>query len=140
MSKSDEKPDDIFTECVKNTERFFSEINKATPVYHQAATDIQGRYLDAWKNVIEESIALEKEFATKSGVNLGSNEEARKAIQNMTEYAITAYQNQNKVALNSVETSQKIFDVFNENTKTFASLNKNMIEFMSSVMKPRIKN
>ena len=67
-------------------------------------------YLDAWKNVIEESIALEKEFATKSGVSLGSNEESRKAIQNMTEYAITACQNQNKVALNSVETSQKTFD------------------------------
>jgi hypothetical protein len=60
--------------------------------------------------------------------------------QNMTEYAITAYQNQNKIAFNSVETSAKIFDIFNENTKTFASLNKNMIEFMSSVMKPRAKS
>ena len=68
-----------------------------------------------------------------------TNEESGKAIQNMTEYAITAYQNQNKIALNSAEASQKIFDVFNENTKTFASLNKNMIEFMSSVMKPRMK-
>lgn len=140
MSKPDEKSNDIFTECIKNTEKFFNEVDKTTPVYHQTATDVQKRYLEAWKNVIKESIALEKEFAVKSGVIFDTNEEAREAIQNMTEYAITAYQNQNKIAFNSVETSQKIFDVFNENTKTFASLNKNMIEFMSSVMKPRARS
>ena len=139
MSEPDERPNDIFTECMKNTEKFFNEVDKITPVYHQTATDVQKRYLEAWKNVIEESIALQKEFAAKTGVIFDTNEEAGKAIQNMTEYAITAYQNQNKIALNSAEASQKIFDVFNENTKTFASLNKNMIEFMSSVMKPRMK-
>jgi len=140
MNTSDDKSNDIFTECMRNTEKFFSEINKITPIYHQTATDVQQRYLEAWKNVIKESIALEKEFAAKSGVVFDTNEETGKAIQNMTDYAITVYQNQNKFAFDSVETSQKIFDVFNENTKSFASLNKNMIEFMSSVMKPRTKD
>ncbi len=140
MSKPDEKPNDIFTECMKNTEKFFNEVDKTTPLYHQTATDVQKRYLDAWKNVIKESIALEKEFASKSGVIFDTNEKAREAIQNMTEYAITAYQNQNKIAFNSVETSQKIFDVFNENTKIFASLNKNMMELMESGMNKSTQN
>ncbi len=140
MSKIDEKPNDIFTECIKNVEKFFDEVNKTTPVYHQTATDVQQRYLQAWKNVIRESVMLEKEFAVKSGVIFDTNEDSWKAIQNMTEYAITSYQNQNKLAMNTAETSQKIFDMFNENTKVFAALNKDMIEFMSSVMKPRAKD
>jgi len=139
MSKSTEESNDLFTECSKNVEKFFNEIGKSTPVYHQAATDIQENYLRAWKNVINSSIALQKEFALKSGMNIPSNEEAVKAIQTITEYAETAYQKQNKLTLDSIQTSQKMFDVFNENTKTFATLNKNMMDFLSSIMKSNVK-
>ncbi len=131
---------DIFTECKKNTEIFFNEINKSSPVYHQIATNIQQSYLEAWKNVINSSIALQQEFAAKTGLNTNMPEETMKAIQNMIERAITTYQNQNKFVVDSTETSNKIFDVFSENTKIFASLNKNMIELMESGMKKFTQN
>ena len=137
MSKSSEEPKDIFDACKKNTDKFFNEISKSSPVYHQTATDIQKSYLEAWKNVINSSIALQQDFAIKSGLNVTMNEDTLKAIQNVTDQAITAFQNQNKFALDSSETSKKIFDAFNENTKTFASLNKNIIELMVSSMKQR---
>ena len=140
MSKSTDESNDIFTACKKNTEKFFNEIDKSTPVYHQIATDVQQSYLEAWKNVINSSIALQQEYATKTGLNINIPEETMKAIQNITERAITAYQNQNKVAFDSTETSKKIFDVFSENTKIFASLNKNMIELMESGMKKYTQN
>lgn len=140
MSKSTDESNDIFTACKKNTEKFFNEIDKSTPVYHQISTDVQQSYLEAWKNVINSSIALQQEYATKTGLNINIPEETMKAIQNITERAITAYQNQNKVAFDSTETSKKIFDVFSENTKIFASLNKNMIELMESVMKKYTQN
>ena len=140
MSKSTDESKDIFIECKKNTEKFFNEIDKSSPAYHQVATDIQRTYLDAWKNVINSSIALQQEIATKTGLNINMPEEATKAIQNITEQAITAYQNQNKFAMDSAETSKKIFDAFSENTKTFASLNKNMMELMGSVMKQNTQN
>lgn len=135
MSIPTDKPKDIFTECKKNTEKFFNEIDKSSPVYHQIATDIQRSYLDAWKNVINSSIALQQEFATKTGLNINMPEETMKAIQNMIERAITAYQSQNKFVFDSTEASKKVFDVFSENTKIFASLNKNMMELMASSMK-----
>ncbi len=135
MSKSTEEKKDIFTECKKNTEKFFNEIDKSSPVYHQITTDIQKSYFEAWKNVINSSIALQQEFATKSGLNVNVSEETLKAIQNMTDRAVSAYQSQNKFAMDSTEASKKIFDAFNENTKVFASLNKNMIELMESVLK-----
>jgi len=140
MSKSTDESKDIFTECKKNIEKFFNEINKSSPVYHQVATDIQRSYLDAWKNVINSSIALQQEFATKTGLNINMPEEATKAIQNITDQAITSYQSQNKFAMDSAETSKKIFDAFSGNTKTFASLNKNMMELMGSVMKQNTQN
>ena len=140
MSRTNDELSDIFTECRKNTEKFFEEINKLTPAYHQTATDIQERYLEAWKNVIKESITLQKELAIKSGIPVNTNEETTDAIRNMTDYAINAYQNQNEFAIKSGETSQKILDAFNENTKTLASLNKNMVEFMTSFLKPRAQN
>jgi len=140
MSKSTDESNDIFTACKKNTEKFFNEIDKSTPVYHQISTDVQQSYLKAWKNVINSSIALQQEYATKTGLNINIPEETMKAIQNITERAITAYQNQNKFAFDSTETSKKIFDVFSENTKIFASLNKNMIELMESGMKKYTQN
>ncbi len=140
MSIPTDKPKDIFTECKKNTEKFFNEIGKSSPVYHQIATDIQRSYLDSWKNVINSSIALQQEFATKTGLNINMPEETMKAIQNMIERAITAYQSQNKFVFDSTEASKKVFDVFSENTKIFASLNKNMMELMGSVMKQNTQN
>ena len=135
MNKTTNESKDIFTECKKNTEEFFNEIDKSSPVYHQLATDIQRSYLEAWKNVINSSIALQREYAIKTGLNVNMPEETTKAIQNMMERATNAYQNQNKSVFDSTETSKKIFDVFSENATIFASLNKNMMDLMASSMK-----
>jgi flagellar motor switch protein FliM len=140
MSKSTDESKNIFTECKKNAEKFFNEVDKSTPIYHQTATNIQQSFMEAWKNVINSSIALQQEFASKSGLNVNMNEETMKAIQNITDQAITAYKNQNKFTIDSAETSKKIFDAFNENTKTLASLNKNMIELMLSAIKQKTQN
>lgn len=135
MSKTTDESNDIFTECKRNTEKFFNEIDKSSPVYHQIATDIQKSYFDAWKNVINSSIALQQEYAAKTGLSVSMPEETIKEIHNMMEKAIKAYQNQNKFVFDSTETSKKAFDVFSENTKILGSLNKNMMELMASSMK-----
>jgi len=135
MVETTDKSEDVFTECKKNTERFFNEIDKSSPVYHQIATDIQKSYLDAWKNVIDSSIALQQEYAAKTGLNVSMPEETMKEIKSMIEKASKAYQNQNKFVFDSAEASKKIFDIFSENTKIFSSLNKNMIDLMTSSMK-----
>ena len=56
MSKVADESKDIFALCKKNTEEFFNELEKSSPVYHQMATDIQKSYLEAWKNVINSSM------------------------------------------------------------------------------------
>ncbi len=135
MSKTADKPNNLFEECKENTEKFFAEIEKSTPVYHQTATDIQQNFLKSWKNMIFSSITLQQELATKAGMNVNMNKETLETIRNITEQAITAYQNQNKFTVDSNYTSNNMFEALNENTKTFASLSKNMLELMSSATK-----
>ncbi|QMU54505.1 MAG: hypothetical protein GKS07_06165 [Nitrosopumilus sp.] len=135
MSKTSDKPNNLFTECKERTEEFFSEIEKSTPIYHQTATDIQQNFLESWKNVIFSSITLQQEFAAKAGLNVNTSKETRESIRNITRQAVDAYQSQNKFTVDSNNTTNNMFEAFNENTKTFASLSKNILELMSSAMK-----
>ena len=135
MSKTSDKPNDLFAECKESTEEFFNEIEKSTPIYHQTATDIQQNFLDSWKNVIFSSITLQQEFAAKAGLNVNASKETQEAIRNITRQAVDAYQSQNKFTIDSNYTANNMFEAFNENTKTFASLSKNILELMSSAMK-----
>ena len=135
MSKTADKPNDLFAECKERTEEFFNEIEKSTPIYHQTATDIQQNFLESWKNVIFSSITLQQEFAAKAGLNVNANKETLEAIRNITKQATDAYQDQNKFTIDSNHTTNNMFEAFNENTKTFASLSKNILELMSSAMK-----
>ena len=135
MSKAADKSRDLFTECKESTKKFFTEIEKSTPIYHQTSTDIQQNFLESWKNVINSSITLQQEMAANAGLNVNANEETLKMIHNITEQAIVAYQNQNKFTLDSNYTTSNMFDAFNNNIKTFTSLSKNIQDLMLSAMK-----
>jgi len=101
--------------------------------YQQLTSNIQQNYHEAWKNVINSSIALEQEYATKAGLKTDVPEGTLKAIQDITDQAIAVYTAQNKIAFDATDTTKKAFDAFNENTKSFATLNKNMMQLMMSV-------
>jgi hypothetical protein len=132
MSKTLE-PKDIFAVCRQNVARFFNEIEKSTPVYQQSMSNMQHDYREAWKSVLNSSIALEQEYATKAGLKTDIPEGTLKAIQDITEQAIAVYAAQSKIALDAVDSTKKAMDAFNENTKSFATLNKNMMQLMMSV-------
>lgn len=132
MSKSQETKD-VFSVCKQNVAKFFNEVEKSAPLYQQLTSNIQQNYHEAWKNVINSSIALEQEYATKAGLKTDVPEGTLKAIQDITDQAIAVYTAQNKIAFDATDTTKKAFDAFNENTKSFATLNKNMMQLMMSV-------
>ena len=133
MNTQTSETKDIFTVCKQNSERFFNEIEKSSPLYQQSVSNLQHDYHDAWKNVINSSIALEQEYATKAGLKTDISEGTLKAIQDITEQAIAVYTAQNKIVLDATDSTKKVFDAFNENTKSFVTLNKNMMQLMMSV-------
>ena len=134
-----QEPKDIFSVCKKNVDKFFSEIEKSTPRYQQSAAKLQQDYLNAWKSVINSAISLEQEYATKAGFNVDVPEATLSAIRELTQQAIKAYEAQNKVVMDTAEATNQAFNAFNENTKSFASLNKNIMGFMMSTIQQKSK-
>jgi len=55
----------------------------------------------------------------------------------LTQQAIKAYEVQNKVLMDTAEASKQAFNAFNENTKSFASLNRNMMGYMMSALQQK---
>ena len=139
MSKPAQEQKDIFSVCKKNVDKFFSEIEKSTPRYQQSVQKQQQDYLNAWKSVINSAISLEQEYATKAGFNVDVPEATLSAIRELTQQAIKAYEAQNKVVMDTAEATKQAFNAFNENTKSFASLNRNIMGFMMSVLEQRSK-
>ena len=130
---------DIFSVCKKNVDKFFSEIEESTPKYQESAAKLQKDYITAWKNVINSAIALEQEYATKAGLRVDVPEASMDAVRTITRQVSEALAAQNKAVINSAEVTKQAFHAFNENTKSFASLNRNIMGFMMSALEQRAK-
>ena len=139
MSNPPQESKDIFTVCKQNVAKFFGEIEKSTPRYQQSVAKLQHDYIEAWKNVINSAITLEQEYATKSGLNTDVPQETMRTINEITNQAINAYVAQNKIALDAADASRQAFNSFNENTKSFASLNRTMMDAMVSAFEKKTK-
>ena len=139
MSEPTGESKDVFTVCKQNVAKFFSEVEKSTPRYLQSVAKLQQDYVEAWKNVINSAITLEQEYANKAGWNTYVPETTLKTIRDITEQTLKAYETQNKIAVGSAEGTTEAFNAFNENTKSFASLNRNIMESMMSTFQQKSK-
>ena len=119
---------DIFAVYQQNIDKYFAGIKQSVPRYHQSVTNVQQEYLDAVENVINSTIALQKDFASKSGIATNVPSAALKVIRDTTEEVVKAYDVQNKVALAAIDSAQQNIKTFNENAKAFADLNKNIVQ------------
>ncbi len=132
-----EETRDIFSICQNTVEKFFNEIEKTTPKYQDSAAELQKNYIAAWKNVINSAIALEQEYATKAGLRIDLPTAARDSVRSITKQVSDALAAQNKAVMNSAEVTKQAFNAFNENTKSFAALNRDIMGYMMSVVEKR---
>ncbi len=131
---------DIFGVSQQNVDKYFNGIKQSVPRYHQSVTNVQQEYLEAWENVINSTIAFQKEYATKSGVNTNVPSATLKAIRDTNEEIVKAYDVQNKIALASIDATQQNIKTFNDNAKAFADLNKNILQSWISTFAPKQNN
>ena len=119
---------DIYAVSKQNVERFFDGVEKATPKNLQSITNLQQEYLEAWKNTINSTITLQREYANRSGLNTNVPQASLKVINDTTEEAIKAFSVQNQIALAAIDATQQNVKTFNDNAKAFADLNKNILQ------------
>jgi uncharacterized protein with PIN domain len=138
MDKSSHQSKDLFGVSKKNIDRFFNEVEKSSPKYHQSVAKLQQDYIDAWKTVISSAISLEQEYAVKAGYKTEVPESVLKTIRDITDFSLEAYANQNKITTNTSEATKQAFKTFNQNTKSFATLNKEIMGYIMSVFEQKL--
>lgn len=143
MSKSTPEPKefkidskDIYSVYSRNADRFFGEMEKSIPQYHQSITNLQNACITAWKNATESAISIQREFATKVGTNTNVAPSMAKIVNDVSEEMFNAQSVQNKAVLATIEATQQSINTFYENTKSFNWLNQDALQNWISACTP----
>jgi SH3-like domain-containing protein len=143
MSKSTQEPKEFHTESKEihavykhNADRFFDEVEKSIPQYHQSITNLQRSYVTAWQKATESAISMNREFATKTGINTNLPAAMAKIVNDTTEEIIKAQAVENKVVLAAIDATQQAINTFNENVKTFTGLNQGVLQYWIQACTP----
>jgi hypothetical protein len=136
MSKNETtqtKSKDVFSVYQENVDKLFNGIKQSVPQYHQSITNVQQEYLQAYENVVDSTIALQKEYVQKAGIAANIPEATLKVIHDTTEEFVKAASIQNQVTLATIDATQQNIKTFNDNAKSFADLNRNILQSWISV-------
>jgi len=136
LSKNEQthsNPKDIFSVYQQNVDKFFSGIRTSVPQYHQAITNIQQEFIQAYENIADSAVTLQKEYVKKAGITSNVPETAIKVIQDTTEEVVKATSIQNQVTLATIDAAQQNIKTFNDNANSFAELNRNILQSWISV-------
>ena len=131
MSKNEQSqgnPKDAFSVYQQNVDKLFSSIKQSVPQYHQSITNVQQEFLQAYENMVDSSITLQKELIKKSGISTAIPEAALKVMRDTTEEIVKAASIQNQMALATIDATQQNIKTFNDNAKSFAELSKNIMQ------------
>jgi len=130
MSTNEQTPEtkDMFSVYQENVDKIFSGIRHSVPQYHQSITNVQQEYLQAYENIVDSTITLQKEYAKKAGIATNIPQTTLKVIHDTTEEFVKATSIQNQITLATIDATQQNIKTFNDNAKSFADLNRNILQ------------
>ena len=132
---------DVFSAYHENIDRLFNGVKQSVPQYHQSITNVQQEYLQAYETVLDSSITLQKEYLEKAGIAADIPEATLRIIRDTTEEFVKAASMQNQIALATIDvTQQQNIKTFNDNAKSFADLNRNILQSWISVFSTKNNN
>ena len=128
---------DLFSLYQENANKLFNGVKQSVPQYHQSITNVQQEYLQAFENLIDSSILLQKEFAKKTGVASSVPEAGLKVMRDTAEECVKAVSMQNQIILATIDAAQQNIKTFNDNAKSFTDLNRNILQSWISAFNTR---
>ncbi len=120
-------PTDVFSVYQENVDKLFNGIKQSVPQYHQSITNVQQEYLQAYENIVDSTITIQREYAKKAGIATSIPEATLKVIHDTTEEFVKAASIQNQITLATIDATQQNIKTFNDNAKSFADLNRNIL-------------
>jgi uncharacterized membrane-anchored protein YhcB (DUF1043 family) len=128
---------DVFATVEETVEKQVKTVEKSFPNYQTSVTSLQQEYTEAFKNIVDSSIALQREFANKTGINTALPEATESAVNKTNEQINKVQDVQNKVALATIDATRQNIKTFNENAKAFADLNKSVMQSWITAFTPK---
>ncbi len=129
------KSQNLFLMSKENIHKFYNEAAKNSPRLSKSIIKLQQEYIDAWKNVINYAMSLEHEYVTKLGCKINAINIIEEHVKEMIDISAQAYLNQNKITKCTEIATKNAFEAFNENTKSFVTLNEEILEYMITLFK-----
>ena len=123
-----EQAQDFFAVYRQNIEKYFENMEASIPKYYQTLTELQQEFLQAWENLFKASITVQKEFASKTGLNLEQSAVASKFVSDTTESAIKARTVRDTIALTTMDTAKDNIKEWNKRSQEFAELNRKIMQ------------
>ena len=128
---------DVFSTVEQTVDKQVKSTEKSFPNYQASVTSLQQEYTEAFENIVESSIALQREFANKTGINTALPEATETAVRKTNEQISKVQDVQNKVVLATIDATRQNIKTFNENAKAFADLNKSVMQSWITAFTPR---
>jgi len=124
---------DMFSKYQENVDKMFNSVKRSVPRYHQSSTNIQQELLQSFENMVDLSIMIQKEFVKKVGIASNTPTSILNVIDDTSEEFVNATSIQNQIMLTTIDAAQQNIKTYNDNVKSFADLNKNILESCISV-------
>ena len=128
---------DVFSTVEQTVDKQVKSTEKSFPNYQASVTSLQQEYTEAFENIVESSVALQREFANKTGINTALPEATETAVRKSNEQVSKVQDVQNKIALATIDATRQNIKTFNENAKAFADLNKSVMQSWLTAFTPR---
>ena len=128
---------DVFSTVEETVQEQVKSAEKSFPSYQTSVTSLQQEYTEAFQNIVDSTITLQREFANKTGINTALPEATESAVNKTNEQISKVQDVQNKVALATIDVTRQNIKTFNENAKAFADLNKSVMQSWITAFTPR---
>ena len=128
---------DVFSAVEETVEKQIQATEKSFPNYQTSVTSLQQEYVEAFQNIVDSTIALQRDFANKTGINTALPEATESAVNKTNEQISKVQDVQNKVSLATIDATRQNIKTFNENAKAFADLNKSVMQSWVTAFTPR---
>ena len=140
MSTESNKPtekNDVFSTVEQTVDKQIKSTERSFPNYQTSVTSLQQEFTEAFENIVESTISLQREFANKTGINTALPEATETAVRKTNEQIGKVQDVQNKMALATLDATRQNVKTFNENAKAFAELNKSVMQSWLTAFTPR---
>jgi len=126
-----ESTQDFFVTYKQNVERYFENMENSIPKYYQTLLELQQEYLQACENMFKATITVQKEFVSKTGLNLEQST-ASKIVIGTTDSAIKARKIRDQILLTTIDTAKDNIKEWNNRIPDVEEFNRKIMQYWIS--------